>query len=107
MKIFDASQFKGGWFVGDFEPTSYKTQACEVSYKIHQAGETWDTHYHKLADEINYLISGSMSINGVNLEAPCVFLIEKNEISAPVFHTDVAIIVVKIPGIPNDKYKVD
>ena len=107
MKVFfTVDNLKGGWFVGDFNPTCYKTQACEVSYKIHHQGEIWDHHYHKLADEINYLISGKMTINDVDLVAPCVFVIEKGEVARPVFKTDVALVVVKIPGIPNDKYVV-
>lgn len=105
MKIFSTHNLKGGWFVGDFEPTCFKTQLCEVSYKTHKAGEFWASHYHKLADEINYLISGEMEINGTRLVAPCVFIIEKNEVSSPIFITDVSLVVVKIPGIPHDKYE--
>lgn len=104
MQIFPTKQLKGGWFVGDFEPTCYKTQACEVSYKTHKAGEVWASHYHKVADEINYLISGEMEINGIRLSSPCVFIIPKGEVSNPIFITDVSLVVVKIPGIPNDKY---
>jgi len=105
MRVFDVSNFKGGWFVGDFDDTSYRTKSFEVSYKTHQAGEYWASHYHRIADEINYLISGRMEINGTILEAPCVFVIEKNEISRPVFHTDVSLIVVKTPSVPGDKYE--
>lgn len=107
MKVLPTDDLIGGWFIGDFEKTCYKTTACEVCYKIHKAGEFHAAHYHKLADEINYLISGKMQINGVELSAPCVFIIEKGEISAPVFHTDVHLIVVKIPGPLNDKYIVE
>lgn len=106
MKVFSVENLKGGWFVGNFEPTAYKTSACEVSYKKHHAGEFWDKHYHKEADEINYLISGEMEINDIRLSGPCVFLIEKNEISSPKFITDVELVVVKIPGVLNDKYLV-
>lgn len=106
MRIFAAEQFKGGWFVGDFEPTAYQTSSCEVSYKEHHAGEYWASHYHLVGDEINYLISGTMEINGTLLEAPVVFLIEKGEISRPTFITDVKLIVVKVPSVPGDKYEV-
>lgn len=104
MKIFDASMFKGGWFVGDFDDTAYRTRDFEVAYKTHHAGEYWAPHYHKVADEINYLISGKMEISGKQLEAPCVFVIPKNEVSVPIFHTDVSLIVVKTPSVPGDKY---
>lgn len=104
MKVFDASLFKGGWFIGDFEETVLRTRDFEVAYKTHHAGEYWAPHYHELADEINYLISGKMEISGTQLEAPCVFVIPKGEISVPIFHTDVSLIVVKTPSVPGDKY---
>lgn len=107
MEIFSIDNLKGGWFVGDFSPSVYKTSACEVCYKLHHAGESWPAHYHKESDEINYLISGSMEINGIQLSAPLVFVIPKGEISRPIFHTDVSLIVVKVPGCLNDKYEVD
>ena len=106
MQVYAVDNLKGGWFVGDFVPTCYKTSACEVSYKTHTAGEYWASHYHKLADEINYLISGEMEINGVQLLAPCVFVIPKGEISRPIFKTDVHLIVVKVPGALDDKYEI-
>ena len=105
MQVFDTKQFVGGWFVGDFDATAYRTKEFEVAYKTHHAGEYWAAHHHKLADEINYLISGTMEINGVMLEAPCVFVIGKNEVSRPIFHTDVSLVVVKTPSIPGDKYE--
>ena len=106
MKVFDAAQFSHGWFVGDFEPAAYRTKDFEVAYKIHRAGEYWAPHYHAVADEINYLITGTMETNGIRLEAPCVFVIPKGEISRPVFITDVSLIVVKMPSLPGDKYEV-
>ena len=104
MEICKVDDLIGGWFVDDFSPTAYRTQACEVSYKQHHAGESWPAHYHKIGDEINYLIEGSMTINGVTLEGPTIFVIPRGEIATPVFHTDVKLVVVKVPGAPNDKY---
>jgi hypothetical protein len=104
MKIItDTNQFRGGWYIGSWPETAYTTNCCEVSYKTHNAGEYWQSHYHQFSDEINYLISGKMSINGTKLEAPCIFVIYKGEISEPIFETDVCLIVVKIPNIRNDK----
>ncbi len=103
MKIFNVNNLRGGWFVGSFNETAYHTIACEIAYKNHYAGELWDAHYHAIADEINYLISGEMEINGQKLIAPIIFVISKNEIAKPIFITDVSLIVVKIPGVLNDK----
>ena len=107
MKIItDTNQFRGGWFIGDFEPSVYKTSAAEVSYKLHYKGEYWAKHYHKHSDEINYLLEGEMLINNQKLTAPCIFIIYRGEVAEPTFLTDVKIIVVKIPGVLNDKYEI-
>lgn len=106
MELFDPKTFRGGWFVGSFEPTAYKTDACEVSFKEHKAGEYWAPHYHKQADEINYLLTGTMKVNEQILVAPVVFVISKGEVSRPEFITDVTLIVVKVPGVLNDKFEV-
>lgn len=106
MEIIPVDGFKGGWFIGDFEPAALRTKDFEVSYKEHHAGEYWAPHYHLLGDEINYLISGTMEINGQRLEAPVVFIIRRKEISRPTFITDVKLIVVKVPSVPGDKYEV-
>lgn len=104
MKIFNFYEMKGGWFVGNFEPSSYKTDNFEVSYKIHPKGENWDTHYHKIATEINYLVSGSMTILNTDLKSGDIFVIEPYEIADPIFHEDCHIVCVKTASSKGDKY---
>ena len=104
MKIDKMSNMIGGWFVGDFDPSVYKTDQFEVCYKQHHQGEIWDNHYHKIATEINYLIRGEMKINDTLLCEGDIFLIEPHEISVPEFLTDCELIVVKTPSIKGDKY---
>ena len=53
MKILNIKDMEGGWFVGNFSPTAFKTEDFEVCYKVHKKGETWDYHYHKKSHEIN------------------------------------------------------
>lgn len=104
MKIDKMSNMVGGWFIGDFEPSVYKTDQFEVCYKQHYKGEIWDNHYHKIATEINYLIKGEMKINDTLFTKGDIFLIEPYEISVPEFLTDCELIVVKTPSIKEDKY---
>ena len=104
MQVHKVDDLVGGWFCGAFAGAVYNTSAVEVSYKQHHAGEAWPAHYHKVADEINYLISGQMEVSGELLEGPVIFVIPRCEVSAPIFHTDVTLIVVKLPGALNDKY---
>lgn len=95
-----------GWFVGNFEPSIYKTDQFEVGVLFHPKGEKWPKHFHKKAVEINVLISGKMVLNGEKLTPGNIFLIEKNEIVEPEFLEDCTIVCVKSPSIPGDKYEV-
>ena len=84
MKVDKIENMKGGWFVGNFEPTAYKTPD------------------HTLVTEINYLIRGEMTIQNTLLQAGDIFTIHPYEISDPEFLTDCELIVVKTPSA-NDK----
>lgn len=103
MKIFDFSKMIGGWFVGNFEPTAYKTDIFEVSYKIHPKGEKWDLHYHEKVTEINLLIKGKMIMQSKHLKENDIFIVEPFEIADPEFLEDCHIICIKTPGIAKDK----
>ena len=107
MKILKIKDMTGGWFVGNFEPSAFKTDDFEVSYKIHPKGESWPKHYHKKATEINYLIRGKMENDGVELNAGDVFIINPNEIVVPNFLEDCEVICVKTCSDKNDKYIVE
>ncbi len=104
MKIFKMSDMVGGWFVGDFFPTAFKTNLFEVCYKTHTKGEQWDRHYHKEATEINYLISGKVKIQNIILSAGDIFVIYPWEISDPEFLEDCEVVIVKTPSVIGDKY---
>jgi mannose-6-phosphate isomerase-like protein (cupin superfamily) len=93
----------GGWYVGNFPNAAYQTKSAEVSFKTHKAGEKWGWHYHEHLDEINLLVSGSMTIQGVLLYPGNVFILSPMEIADPVFHEDCEIVCVKLPNFTNDK----
>jgi hypothetical protein len=107
MEIIKFETMKGGWFIGNFEPTAYKTDEFEVCYKKHYKGEKWDLHYHKLGTEINYLIDGMMVIQGKYLVSGDIFIIYPYEISDPEFITDCSIVIVKTISNKIDKYKLN
>ena len=56
-----------GWYIGDFEPSVYKTSDFEVGYLLHKKGEQWDVHYHEHMIEINLLIKGTMILNDMEM----------------------------------------
>lgn len=104
MKITKISDYKNGWFIGDFLETAFKTDKFEVCYKIHKKDEKWDTHYHKIATEINYLIKGRMLIQDKELVSGDVFIMYPYEIANPVFLEDCEMMIIKTPSNTKDKF---
>lgn len=103
MKIIKLNTMKGGWFIGDFEPSILKTKNFEVGIMSHSKGEKWPKHYHVKADEYNVLLQGKMIIQNVELNTGDIFVIEKMEIADPIFLEDCKVLVVKVPSVPGDK----
>jgi quercetin dioxygenase-like cupin family protein len=106
MIVSDIKDMFRGWFIGNFEPSIFKSKDFEVGILFHSKGEKWPKHYHKEAVEINVLLTGKMIINEKLLLPGNIFLIEKNEIADPEFLEDCTIVCVKSPSIPGDKYEV-
>jgi len=104
MKKFRLENMKSGWFVGDFEPSAFKTDSFEVCHRVHSRGEKWDKHTHKVAIEINLLVKGRMNMCGEDLTSGDIFIVYPSEISDPVFHEDCEIVCIKTPSVPADKY---
>ena len=104
MKIKNLNQMKGGWFVGDFEPTLVKEKNFEVAVKSYKAGDKEVWHKHKLAYEITVILNGSALMNGATLHHGDMIKLEPNEGSDFEAITDVDTIVVKSPSVVGDKY---
>lgn len=103
MKVSKISDMTRGWFIGNFEPSIYKTTHLEVGILTHRKGEQWAAHYHKLGTEYNVLVSGSMKVCDTELTAGDIFVIEPYEIADPIFHEDCTIVCVKLPGNTDRK----
>lgn len=93
-----------GWFIGDFEPSVLRTKQFEVGVLAHKKGEYWAEHYHKIATEINILLKGNMSVNGIHINEGDIFVIEPNETAAPTFYEDCVVLCVKTPSVIGDKF---
>ena len=60
MKVAKLSDMKGGWFIGNFEPSLYKTNDCEVAVKTYKKGDFEAAHFHKIATEYTIVASGKV-----------------------------------------------
>ncbi|NBP01758.1 MAG: hypothetical protein EBU90_16800 [Proteobacteria bacterium] len=101
---FSIKDFKNGWLIGDFEPSILKTANFELGIHTHKAGVVGDKHYHKLSNEYNYIVSGRMLVNGVELEAGDVFVYKPYEVSDCRFIEDTVLVVTRDASNKQDKY---
>lgn len=93
-----------GWFVGNFEPTVFKTNEVEIGIKHYQSGDFEKKHHHKLATEITVVQKGIVEMNGIQYGDGAIIKLDPGVSTDFKAVTDVTTIVVKIPGAKNDKY---
>lgn len=58
MKIFNLKDMVGGWIIGNFDPSLFKTNDVEISIKKYKAGDYDSSHYHKIATEYTVIVDG-------------------------------------------------
>lgn len=104
MDIYKLHTMKGGWFVGNFEPTAFKTEDFEAALLVHHGGENHHAHYHAKATEINLLLEGEMTIQEKRLYPGDIFILHPYEVADPIFHKDCKVMCIKLPSKPGDKY---
>lgn len=107
MKTAKLDKMIKGWFIGNFEPTLYKTNDIEAAVKSYKAGDYESAHYHKIATEITVIVSGRVKMNGIEYCGGDIIIIEPGEVTDFIAVTDSVNTVIKIPGANNDKYLVE
>jgi hypothetical protein len=107
MELYNVGDFKGGWFIGDFEPSLLRTKDFEISVRHYKVGDVEDKHVHKVADEYTVVITGVVEMNGVQCKPKDIVLIRKGEAVKFKVLTDAITIAVKVPSIIGDRYIVE
>ncbi len=107
MKTARLENMVKGWFVGNFEPSLYRTNDVEVAVKKYCAGAYETAHLHKIATEITVVTLGKIRMNGVEYHEGDIIVMEPGETTDFEALTDAENVVVKIPGANNDKYIVE
>lgn len=106
MNIYKVNDFVKGWFVGPFEPTLHATQGFECALKRYTAGDKEAMHKHEVATEYTVIADGFVRMNGVEYGPDSIIEILPGEATDFEALSDVTTMVVKIPGVPGDKYLV-
>jgi quercetin dioxygenase-like cupin family protein len=107
MEISNIDDMFKGWFVGNFEPTAFSTDAAEVAVKSYQAGETEKKHFHKIATEITLVLTGQVEMCNRIWGPGSIIVLQPGEATAFRALEATTNVVVKIPGALNDKYEID
>lgn len=104
MTIHNLNDFKGGWVVGDFDPSLIHSRDAEVSVKHYKKDDVEQAHVHKIADEVTIIVSGNVIMNGRLLTANDIVFLPAGEPATFVALTDAITCVIKSPSIKGDKY---
>lgn len=105
LEKYNLGQMVKGWFIGNFEPSLYKTNDVEVGIKKYKAGDHENSHFHKIATEFTVIISGVVEMNGIQYFENDIIKIIPGVSTNFKAITDVVTVVVKLPGANNDKYE--
>lgn len=104
MTKFNLDEMTRGWFVGNFTPSAYMTDVCEVGVKYYKEGDYEEKHFHKIATEITVISVGTVRMGGVVYTAGDVIKIDPGTAVDFLALSDVTTVVVKLPGALDDKY---
>lgn len=107
MKIAKLKDMKGGWFIGNFDPSLFKTNSCEVAVKRYKKGDKEARHYHKIATEYTIVVKGRIKMFDNIYEEGDIVIVEPEEATDFEAIEDAINVVVKMPGANNDKYVVE
>ena len=106
MKVGKLSDMKGGWFIGNFEPSLFKTNNCEVAIKHYKKGDYESAHYHKIATEYTAIVKGKVKMFNQIYQQGDIIVVEPGDATSFEALEDSINVVVKLPGVNNDKYLV-
>lgn len=104
MRAAKLGEMTRGWFVGEFAPTAFSTDACEVAVRHYKAADKEPLHKHQVATEITLILYGSVRMVGREWSEGDIVVLAPGEITDFEAMTDCATVVVKVPGARDDKY---
>ncbi|EDS5739761.1 hypothetical protein INI85_003654 [Salmonella enterica] len=95
-----------GWFIGDFSPVAFRTQSVEVAVQHFSAGSHEAAHFHRQATEVTLLLHGRCRMAGREIQVGEIVTLPPGTISAFEALEDCITVVVKLPGVLDDKFVV-
>lgn len=94
---------KGGWFIGDFQPTVLPSNDFVIACKHYKKNDYEPAHYHRVATEYTLIAKGKVLMNNLEFGENDIIMIEKGESTDFKAVEDSTTVVVKVPSVKNDK----
>lgn len=107
MRTYGIDKFTKGWFIGNFQPTLFKTDEFEAAMKSYSSGDEEEAHYHKIGTEYTVVISGEVEMNGERFGPGTIVVVEPGETAKFRSIKDSVTFVIKVPCVKGDKYMVE
>ena len=104
MKVSKLKDMRRGWFIGNFNPSLAKTNDCEVAVKSYRIDDYETSHFHKVATEYTVIIKGQVKMFNQIFSEGDIVVCEPGDVTDFTALTDAVNVVVKIPGVNDDKY---
>ena len=104
MEKFNLKDMTKGWFIGNFEPTVLKTNDVEVSIKKYIKGDHEGKHFHEIATEITAVVFGKIKMFDTVFVENDIIVIKPGEATSFEALEDTLTVVIKHPGVNDDKY---
>lgn len=104
LRIHSLEEMKFGWFIGNFNPSIFKTAEFEVGIKKFSKGQKEVSHFQKVATEWTCVISGRIRLGQHTFTENQIIEIKPFEELDFEALTDCILVVVKSPSIPEDKF---
>ena len=103
MKLARLSEFTNGWFLGNFNPSLFKSEDFEVCVKNFKKGDVEAAHFQKVATEVTVVLSGSVRMGDHILQVDDILTIYKGEVCDFEALSDCKVLGIKFPSLPEDK----
>jgi hypothetical protein len=103
MDKYLLNSFIGGWVVGNFNPSLFKSPSMEVGVKKFMLGDRELSHKQLIATEITVINSGRVRIGQEIFIEGDVVVIPPGEYADFEALSDGSLTCIKFPSVPSDK----
>ena len=102
MEFFDIRKMELGYFIGDFNPTVYRTNNVELSIKTLTAGTLDSCYYRKKDTQIVCVLSGTIECFERILGKGDIVSFRPGDMISLFALEDAEILITRLPGTKND-----